>query len=257
MAQTRRKRSRPGTLSLDAILDTAMALARRDGVGAITMRGIADELGVSAMGLYRYVLTKEDLLGRVADRYFAEVHYPTDNGASWQERVAEVFRSVRRVLLDHPDLAQILSAQPVDGPAAYRGAEVVLQALREAGLAGEAAVGAFDTLRSFTTGFTLRESARNQPKAPRSLYRLHDLESLPPEEFPQVRALAGLLIVADADERFEEGLALLIAGIEHTIADSSEGSPAPAPVTRRGSRSTSGSGGTHGARASSARRSRD
>jgi AcrR family transcriptional regulator len=208
------------SLSLEVILETAMSLARRDGVGALTMRGIADQLGVSAMGLYRHVRTKEELLALIADRYFGEIHYPLRSEGSWQEQIAEVFRSVRQVFSDHPDLAGIIATQPVDGTAAYRGAEVVLQALQEAGMSDDDAVAAFDTLRSYTAGFSQRETARRQPDAPGAIARLHGIEALPAGQFPRVRALAGPLIVTDADERFERGLALLIAGIERQVADS-------------------------------------
>src|SRR5262245_42525301 len=106
------------SLTVDAVVDAATELAERDGVGSLTMKRIGDALGVTPMALYRHVRTKEELLARIADRYLAEIDYPDDPGLPWQERIKHVFRSLRHVFTRHPELASILSAQPVDGAAA-------------------------------------------------------------------------------------------------------------------------------------------
>ena len=201
-------------LSVDAIVDAALELIETDGFEALTMRRLADRLGVGAMTLYGYVRTKEDLLAALADRFLDEVELPAA-GTPWQERIAEVFGSVRRVFVEHPELAQIVATQPIDGVAAYRGAEVVFAALDEAGLDDAGKVAAFETLTSFTAGFTLREAARAQRGAPSS-ERLRWLERLPAEEFTQVVGLAGRLAERDSEQQFEAGLRFVIGGIAST-----------------------------------------
>lgn len=193
-------------------MDAAAELIEAEGFEALTMRRLAERCGVGAMTLYGYVRTKEELLGALADRALAEVELPDDEGLTWQEQVAAVFRSVRRAFLKHPELAQIVVTQPIDGVAAYRGAEVIFTALERAGLSDEKAIVAFETLTSFTAGFTSREAARG-PLSKKVGDRLRWIRALPADEFSHVVGRAGLLAARDSDSQFEEGLAMVIRGI--------------------------------------------
>ena len=197
-------------LSRESIIDAAVELFDAEGFDAITMRRLADRLGVGAMTLYTYFRTKEELLAALADRALAEVELPS-NRMGWQRRTAEVFRSVRRVFLEHPELAQIVATQPIDGAIAYRGAEVVFAALEEAGLSDERAVSAFDALAAYTTGFVLRETARGS-RSEQTGRRLEQIRSLPADEYSHVVSLAGLLAARDTDRHFEDGLEAMIKG---------------------------------------------
>lgn len=198
-------------LSRESIVDAAAELFASDGFDAVTMRRLAERLGVGAMTLYGYFNTKEELLAALADRALDEVELP-DRGLPWRERIAEVFRSVRRTFLEHPELAQIVATQPIDGVAAYRGAEVVFGALEEAGLDDRDAVATFDTLTAYATGFVLRETARGSSAAQVG-ERLEWMRSLPQDEFSHVTAFAGMLAARDPDDHFEWGLAITIGGI--------------------------------------------
>ena len=205
----------PGSTGLtrESIVDAAAELIDAEGFEALTMRRLAERCGVGAMTLYGYFRTKEELLAALGDRALSGVELPAEQGQTWQEQVTEVFRSVRRTFIEHPELAQIVATQPIDGVAAYRGAEVVFAAFERAGLDDEQAVAAFEALTSFTAGFTLREAARaSRPE--QSGERLGRIQSLPADEFPHVVGLAGLLASRDLEQRFEEGLAMLIRGME-------------------------------------------
>ena len=212
MATASTTRQSSGRLTLESIVDTAAELLESEGFEALTMRRLAERCGVGTMTLYGHVRTKEELLGALADRFFAEIELPTQDKLSWEDQVAEIFRSVRRAFLEHPELAHIVASQPIDGLAAYRGAEVVFSALAKAGLSDEEAVAAFETLTSFTAGFTLRETARGEPSVQVS-DRLRWIRALPADEFSHVVGLAGLLAARDSEHHFEQGLAIVIAGI--------------------------------------------
>jgi len=209
--QSQRSR-RSGRLTLEAIVDAAAALIDAEGFEALTMRRIAEECGVGVMTLYGYVRTKEEILGALSDRLLREVELPTRKNQPWTEQVAGVFRSVHRLFSAHPELAQIATTQPIDGLAAYRGAEVVLGTLRRAGFDEEEAVSAFDALICYTAGFTQRQIAFETPTIP-SADRLQRLHHLPPDDFPNLVALAPLFVSPRLDQRFEQGLALLIDGL--------------------------------------------
>jgi AcrR family transcriptional regulator len=200
--QAQGKRSGARRLTLEGIVDAAAAVIRAEGYEALTMRRIAEECGVGVMTLYGSVRTKEEILGALSDRLLRE-------------------------------LAQIATTQPIDGLAAYRGAERVLAALRGAGFDDDEAVCAFDALICYTAGFTQRQIAFETPTIPSS-DRLARLHHLPADDFPNLLALAPLFVSPRLDQRFEQGLALLIDGLAQRLAARSEARPGRA--TRGGGR---------------------
>ena len=199
-------------LSLDQVIDAATELIADEGFDALTMRRLAERCGVGVMTLYGYVRTKEDILAAVANRFFGEVELPSGSGGSWQGEVAAVFRSVHEVWLKHPELAQIAVAQPVDGLAAYRGAEVVLAALRRGGLGPEEAVDTFEVLVCFTAGFTLRQLAFGASSAIAPA-RLRSVSGLPADEFPHLVELAPVFAARNVQRRFDDALQIVLRGI--------------------------------------------
>jgi len=199
-------------LSLDQVIDAAAELIADEGFGALTMRRLAERCGVGVTTLYGYVRTKEDLLAAVANRFFGQVELPSGPGDSWQGEVAAVFRSVHEIWLEHPELAQIAVTQPIDGLAAYRGAEVVLAALRRGGFDPEEAVDAFEVLVCFTAGFTLRQLAFGASSAI-APDRLRSLTGLPVGEFPQLVELAPVFAARNVQRRFDDALGIVLRGI--------------------------------------------
>jgi AcrR family transcriptional regulator len=104
-------------LDLEAVLDAAIALADEGGLEAVSLRRLADRLGVTAMALYRYVPSKEALLDGMADRLYGELDLPgPDDG--WWEGLAGLARSTRRLLLAHPWAAPLF-ARPLAGPSGH------------------------------------------------------------------------------------------------------------------------------------------
>jgi AcrR family transcriptional regulator len=196
------------SLTLETIVDAASDLVAAEGFDALTMRRLAQRCGVGAMTLYGYVRTKEELLGALANRLLSELELPGDD-SPWEEQIAHVFRSVREVFLQHPELIPIAATQRIDGAAAYRGAEVVFRALRNAGLDDRTMISAFDALTSFTIGSAQRETGLTARSA-ESLPGIRELEA---DRFENVIMLAGLLVTRDPENDFEVGLKLLILGI--------------------------------------------
>jgi AcrR family transcriptional regulator len=199
-------RAAPTGLTLDAIVDAAASIVSEQGFAALSMRRLAALLGVGVMTLYGYFRTKEELLGALANRYLGEIELPRHRGP-WQEQIAQVFRNVRQVFLQHPELLPIVASQRLEGVGVYRGAERVFAALRQAGLGDEEVIAAFGALTSFTLGVAERETAIGAPGG------LPGIRDLPADEFPNVIALAGPLMTRDPERSFEAGLELLLKGI--------------------------------------------
>lgn len=214
MPSTGTRPPRAGRLSLDAIVKSATRVVETEGFDGLTMRKVAAGCGVTVMALYGYVRTREELIAAVMDHLLAEIPLPDVDGLSWQEQVAEVFRTVNRAFEAHPVLSEIVGHQPLDSLAFYRGAEVALQALRRAGLGDHEVADAIGTLTSFTFGFGQRQAQRRM-RSIQSATRLAQIRSLPADEFPTVVDLAGVLVTwGDAERHFEQGLQLVIDGIE-------------------------------------------
>lgn len=204
--------SAPEPLTREAVIDAAAELAAESGYESLSMRTLGERCGVSAMALYRYVATKEDLLGALADRILGELELPRPDEGTWQEQIGAVMGSLHRVLLTHPELAGIAARQHLNGRHAYAGAEVVLAALRLAGLAGEAAAVALGTLTSYTIGFSQRQTGARSEETLAA--RLAVVESLPAEQFRNITELGSTFLLRHSDRQFADGLRMIIAGIE-------------------------------------------
>jgi AcrR family transcriptional regulator len=203
-------------LSAEAIVSAGIDVLESDGLEALTMRRLAKQLGASPMSLYRHVATKEELLRLIADRQLAEVELPDTEGLPWRTAIVELTSALHRSFLAHPHLSAILAVQHIDAVAIFRATEVILRALRSAGLDDREAVRALDVITSYAAGFTQRRNElRSRTAAPGE--RLDRLHNLPPE-LPTVAELAGQIVALDFDHRFEEGLALILDGIEFRLA---------------------------------------
>ena len=222
---SRAARSAAGELTRQDVIDAAAGLVAEHGYAGLTMRALAQRCGVPTMTLYRHVRDKEDILGALADRVLAELQLPEAGTVTWQEELASVFGSVHDLLLKHPDVAVIAARQPVAGEAAYRGAEVVLDALRRGGIEGEPAASAFATLFAYTIGFVQQQLLSS---APGSLGRRHEvLERLPREDFDNLSRLGAVFLLRSSDRHFRDGLDLIISGLESKARTRAEG-PLPA-----------------------------
>jgi AcrR family transcriptional regulator len=112
----RRRRGPRPSLSGEQIAATAIELADRDGLGGLSMRRLADELGITAMSLYGYVPSKAELLDVMADRAYGEIAFHGDPAAPWQARLAALAQQHWALLISHPWLLQMAASRPLLGP---------------------------------------------------------------------------------------------------------------------------------------------
>jgi len=143
-------------LTRERVLDAALALIDREGLGALSMRRVADELDAGAMSLYRHVASREDLLDGVVERLAHEIELPGPEHGDWAQRMRTLMRSTRSVALGHPNAAELFVLRPLRTPAGRaRMAEGL--ALIGAGLPPREAGVAARTLDSYVVGFILAE----------------------------------------------------------------------------------------------------
>jgi AcrR family transcriptional regulator len=130
------KRPRRGPrpkLTVGLITATAIALADAEGLGALSMRRVADKLGVAGMSLYTYLPSKAELLDLMVDAAYGEAAQVSPDG-HWRSRVEFVARQNWDLYLRHPWLLHVATSRPVLGPHMMTKYEYDLQALADTGL---------------------------------------------------------------------------------------------------------------------------
>jgi AcrR family transcriptional regulator len=141
-------------LSRDRVLRAAIDLADAGGIGSLTMRRLAQELGVEAMTLYYHVANKDDILNGIADVVVGEIELPSP-GADWRDALRKTAVSAHQVLLGHRWAASLVLSSSGFSEARMRWMNSVLGALREAGFSAEMTDHAYHALDSHIMGFTL------------------------------------------------------------------------------------------------------
>ncbi len=218
----RTDRSQPrAPLSRDRVLGAAVALADTGGVAALTMRRLAEALGVEAMSLYHHVANKEDILDGMVDTVFAEFQLPADTG--WRTAMRERAFSAREVLRRHPWATPLLESRTTPGPATLRHHDTVLGVLRAGGFSVELAAHAFSALDSYIYGFALQEAALpfDTPEETAALAE-EILRQLPADAYPHLAELTREHVLApgyDYAEEFGFGLDLILDGLERARED--------------------------------------
>lgn len=203
----------------EAIVTAALHIIDTEGVDAMTMRRIAQELGTGPASLYAHVSGREELIALVLDRALSEVGCPEPDPRRWQEQIKEVLRHSRRVLVSHGDLARLLPEIGVPiGESITVTAEGVLAILAAAGLPKQVCAYALDALSLYVTGVAAEEATRAHQAGANSketvLMRVHSYyAALPPERFPMLTGMMPEMTRDVGDERFEFGLDLLLTGL--------------------------------------------
>jgi AcrR family transcriptional regulator len=215
---------RRAQLTREHVVTAAIELADRDGIESISMRRLAQELGVEAMSLYTHVRNKEDLLDGMVDAVISMI--PVDasaDPADWRNSLRRMALSARGVMLRHPWAPRTTETRAAPGPAGIAYINAVLRILREGGFTIALTHHALHILGSRLLGFTQNlfdDSPDPDPGVAAPL----------PEEFaaafPYAAEMAlaathgGVLGPCDDDDEFEFALDFLLDGLQrlHQLA---------------------------------------
>lgn len=146
-------RGRPARLSRERIVATAVGLADDEGLDAVSMRRLGQELGVDPMSLYRYVDGKDALLDAMTDAVVAQVEPATD-ARDWQASARATILAARAAMLRHPWVATVRKSRTDPTPAELRHLDTLLGILRDGGLSVELVHHAIHVLGSRVLGFS-------------------------------------------------------------------------------------------------------
>lgn len=207
-------------LTREFVLREALALLDEEGFGALTMRRLAERLGVVPMAIYRHVANKDDLVTGVIDRAVSLVPIPSPD-LDWRAGLHELAHGIRATMLRHPGIVGPVVTQPALGAHALVIGEYGLAVMRTAGFQLEDAERGPKTVLTYTLGFVALEVPRL-----RQLEDAHqgvpnvldiDYDELPIDIFPhtiEVRPRAEELV---SEAQFEYGLQRILdaIGLQH------------------------------------------
>jgi AcrR family transcriptional regulator len=196
-------------LTRERILRAALSLIDREGLAAISMRRIGEELGVEAMSLYNHVDSKAAILDGIYEAVLQELP-PPRRAAPWPQALRERARALRAVLRAHPHALPLFVTRPAVTPAAIAHVEGVLELLHKAGFSAGQALMVLQTLLAYVVGHSLWSFAPTQDDE-RSL---PDYEKLSTDAYPRVRELGRVLPTHNMDKEFEFGLDAMVGGLE-------------------------------------------
>jgi TetR/AcrR family tetracycline transcriptional repressor len=218
MAGTTTTRTRPrGSLTREQIIKEALALLEEHGPGALSMRRLADRLGVAPNALYTHVRGKADLIDGLIDQVYAGLTLNPDASGDWAQQLTTLSQEIRTYLLAHPAVVPYALQQPGLGPHSLRLGEAIYNVLRPAGFSDQAVVGTVYALVTYILGFVALEIPRagTDPQTSDEFVRRMwaFFAALPPGEFPHTVQLAAQLARISTDDQFQFGIRTFLAGL--------------------------------------------
>lgn len=217
---------KPG-LDIDQIVSIAIELADTDGLAALSMRRIAERLGVGTMSLYTYIPGKAELLDAMLDLAVAETARPERVAGGWRGRLEQIARENWALYRRHPWLLALGTSRPPLGPHVTAKYDYELRAIEGIGLTDIE----MDTVISLIGGHAETAARRSFESA--QIAQRSDMtdeqwwqanaplleEIFDPDPYPlaaRVGTAAGQAYHAasDPEHAFEFGLQRLLDGIE-------------------------------------------
>ena len=211
-------------LSREVVLAKALEVVDADGLDALTMRRLGQELGRDPMSLYRYAENRAALLDGVTELVLNELTiHPQD--PDWKAQLRQIAHDLRRLALQHPNVVPLLVTRPLSTPlglrplGTLRPLEQILSLLIGAGFSPADALHVYRAYYGFLYGHILNELQEFvvDPEENEALLRL-GLHRLPAKEFPRLRALAPALAEYDGSAELDQGVTILLSGLEAQLS---------------------------------------
>ena len=224
MANTQAPEAERARLSKQTVVERGLALADAGGLDKLTIRRLAQDLGVTPMALYWHFRSKEELLTALADRLWGEIDIDVDPSKPWPAQLRGLMESLIAVLRAHPSASQLLLEMEKQSEPVVRATEVTLEVLRGAGFDPRHASAI--TRSALWTGLMLRMSEPGtKPGMTAAELEEHLRQSqvrmamLPADRYPRVVECAAELTRCDDPEfHYRFGIDLFIAGVEAVAA---------------------------------------
>jgi len=209
------ERRRP--LSRERVLRAAFERTDKDGIESLSMRKLAQELGVEAMSLYRHVRNKGEIVDGMIDLVFGEIGLPP-RGADWKSAMRQRAISAREVLARHRWAIGLMESRSTPGPATLQHHDAVIGCLREAGFSIAMAAHAYSVLDSYIYGFALQQASLPFNTSDEAVEVADGiLRQFPVHAYPHLTEMAVQHVLQpgyDYGDEFEFGLDLIFDSLE-------------------------------------------
>ncbi|MFC1419583.1 TetR/AcrR family transcriptional regulator [Streptacidiphilus cavernicola] len=212
-------------LSRELIVEVALGVVDTDGLDALSMRRVSQELNTGPASLYAHVGSKEELVGLVLDRVSAELEHPVADPAHWREQLKDFLTRARDDLVAHNDLARaaMISNTPTL-PHRLDAAETVATLLKAGGLPDRVVAHGTDLLALYLVASAYEASRRRGPKTSPEQAEAEEypdglrgyLASMPADRYPVLLTMLPEMARDAGDERWEFGIDVILAGMEHS-----------------------------------------
>ena len=206
-------------LSRARVLTSALMLADRGGIESLTMRWLADELGVKAMSLYNHVADKSDIVDGIVDLVYGEIALPV-GGTDWKTAMRLRANSAREALLRHPWASSLMQSRTKPGRATLRHHDSVIGSLRQAGFSIGLAAHGFSVIDSYVYGFAQQQQNLTYTTSEQAAVVAEDiLRGLPAEDYPHLAEMIiehALKPDYDYADEFNFGLDLILDGLQRS-----------------------------------------
>lgn len=215
---TEQRSRQRGTLGRDPIIGAAVELADEIGLEPLTIRRLADHLGVRPMSLYHYVHNKDDIIDGMVGRVFAEVERP-DPTFPWKEAVRARARSLRGALRRHPWAIPIMESRRTPGAEILDHHEAMLATWLSTGYPMAVVAHGLGVVDAFVYGFALQEAALPLGEGGGDLTEASEQVVMPlsPEQYPSLVRFTMEHVMQpgyDFGDSFEVGLGYVLDGVE-------------------------------------------
>jgi AcrR family transcriptional regulator len=208
-------------LTRERVLRAALSVADSGGLGSLTIRSLAQELGVKPMSVYYHVANKDEILAALVDIVFGEISLPVP-GRDWRSELEKRAHSARDILARHRWAIGLLESRSNPGPANLRHHDTVLATLRAAGFSAEMTAHAYALIDSYVYGFALQEASLPF-KGPESAGDVAGpiMQQMAEGDYPHLLQMATSYYMQpgyDFADEFQFGLDLIFGGLERSLA---------------------------------------
>jgi len=214
-------------LTRGRVLSGAIAVADAGGAGSsLTIRSLAQHLGVKPMAIYHHVASKGEILDGILDVVFSEIELPLPGG-DWRTEMARRAHSARRVLRRHPWAIELLQSGTAPGMATLRHHNAIIGTLREAGFSVRMTAHAYALLDSYIYGFALSEATLpiNGPETVAEVAEMM-MQEHPLDDYPYLAEFSTEHILRpdyDFGGEFDFGLDVILDGLARSILAADDG----------------------------------
>ncbi|WP_433726346.1 TetR/AcrR family transcriptional regulator [Nocardia sp. CA-129566] len=217
---SRRARPAKAPLSREVIIETGLRILDRDGLAALTMRRVAQDLDTGAASLYVYIANRDDLMAAMLDHVLGTVPEPT--GDTWRDRLAALVDTTVDAMSKHEGLALVALGGIPTSPNALQIVERLLALLAEGGVDAQTNSWAVDLIYLNISAQAAEQSAYNTKDTDEQDYvaevKRH-FAALPADRYPTLTAMGDQMFSGDGDERARWALRALVNGILATPAE--------------------------------------